>query len=271
MAQSGEEIAQVARLDSYFDLARSSVLQRITNKVCDCGHIGLSNANRSEADQIMSEVGMDRKTTLLDLGAGAGWPGLYFAKHSGCSVTLLDLPEEGLKIAAERAAEDGISGQVHIERGDASRMPFENGSFSVITHSDVLCCLLRKREVLEECRRVIVNNGQMAFSVIDIAPDLSGPERAEAIDAGPEFVQSETSYPDMLAEAGWRVVRCDDVTPGLARTYEGMIHADQEHEQELREVAGDDYFEDEVISMKKKLSAVQRGLLRRYLFFVRPT
>lgn len=271
MAQSEEEAAQVARLDSYFALARSAVLRRITNKVCDCGHIGLSNANRSEADKFRSLINMGKDTNLLDLGAGAGWPGLYFAEQSGCRVTLLDLPKEGLKIASERAEEVGISDRVHVVNGDASMMPFKDGTFSAITHSDVLCCLLPKRKVLEECRRVVVEEGQMAFSVIYIASGLSRLARADAVDAGPDFVETEGSYENMLAETGWRITAFEDVTSGLARTYEDLLSADRDNETELRNVAGDDYFESEIHSIEKKLSAVQRGLLKRSLFFVETT
>jgi len=38
---------------------------------------------------------------------GRGWPGLYFAARSGCRVVLADLPLEGLRVAAGRAAAGG--------------------------------------------------------------------------------------------------------------------------------------------------------------------
>ena len=270
MPHSEAEIVQIARLNNYYSLAGSSTLQSITNRVCDCGYIGHSNATRSEADRIISMLGFERQTNLLDLGAGAGWPGLYFAKECGCHLTLLDLPEAGLKLAAERAIEDGISERVQTVRGDASCLPFDSNSFSAITHSDVLCCLLPKREALKECRRVISDNGKMAFSVIDVAPGLSPADRADALDAGPDFVDSDEPYLDLLAGTGWKIRSCKDLTADLEHTYVKMIGAERDYEDELRRIAGDDFYEEAQASWAKKLLAVRRGQLRRYLYFVTP-
>ena len=92
MTRSVEELAQTARLDDYYQQARSPILQDITNRVCGCGYVGTSYATRSEADLIVSSLALKPGEDLLDLGAGAGWPGLYLAKLSGCRVTLLDIP-----------------------------------------------------------------------------------------------------------------------------------------------------------------------------------
>ena len=118
---------------------------------------------------------------------------------------------------------------------------------------------------------MVVEEGQMAFSVIYIASGLSRLARADAVDAGPDFVEAEGSYENMLAETGWRITAFEDVTSGLARTYEDLLSADRDNETELRNVAGDDYFESEIHSIEKKLSAVQRVLLKRSLFFVETT
>ncbi len=270
MSQSHDELAQIARLNSYYGFARSPAVQSVTNKVCDCGHIGLSNATRSEADKIISTLGLDADANLLDLGAGAGWPGLYFAKLTGCHVTLLDMPEDGLKLAAERAIEDGISKRVKTVRADASSMPFANRVFSTITHSDVLCCLSPKKRVLEECRRVIDGNGKMAFSVIEVAPGLSASDQADALDAGPDFVHSDEPYRDLLDDTGWRISSCLDRTADLEQTYVKMIRAERASEADLRNIAGDEFYEEGQAGWAKKLSAVRRGLLLRFLYFLAP-
>ena len=36
----------------------------------------------------------------LDVGAGSGWPGLFFGRITGCDVTLVDVPLEGLAPSA---------------------------------------------------------------------------------------------------------------------------------------------------------------------------
>ena len=86
---------------------------------------------------------------MLEVGAGAGWPSLYMAGESGCDVMLIDLPLDGLTVAAARAARDGLAGACLALVADAAHLPFSDGSFDVINHCDVLCCLVRTREVLE--------------------------------------------------------------------------------------------------------------------------
>ena len=271
MERSADELAQTARLEDSYTFARSPVIQSVTDKVCGCGYVGISNMSRPEADEVITQLGLKADTTLLDLGAGAGWPGLYFAKQSGCRVTLLDLPKAGLRIAQERANEDGTADRVDTVRGDATNLPFDAKSFAAITHSDVLCCLLPKKRVLEECRRVIQDQGQMAFSVIDAAPTLSKSRRIKALDSGPEFMDSDQPYGDMLSNTGWRIVSRIDLTPELELVYEGMIQAERDHEGDLRRLCGDVSYEEGQESWAKKLSAVRDGLIKRHLYLAAPT
>jgi SAM-dependent methyltransferase len=270
MDRSAEELAQTARLEDSYELARSPVIQNVTDQVCGCGYIGVSNATRFEADEIIEQLKLNTEIDLLELGAGAGWPGLYFAKQSGCKVTLLDLPETGLQIARERALEDRTSERVQTVRGDASILPFGPGTFEAITHSDMLCCLLPKKRVLAECRRVIAETGCMAFSVVDVSPGLSKSRRAKALEAAPEFVDRDQSYVDMLGETGWRIINRLNLTPNFERTYEAQILTERRHEADLRQLRGDDFFEECQATWAQKLAAVRSGLLRRDLYLVAP-
>ena len=77
--------------------------------------------------------------SLLDLGAGSGWPGLYLAKVTGCRVVLADQPAEGLRIARQRALEDGITDRCGIVQSSGDPLPFRSGVFDAVTHTDVLC------------------------------------------------------------------------------------------------------------------------------------
>ena len=160
---------------------------------------------RSEADDLAARLDLRPDVRLLDLGAGTGWPALRFAATRGCEVVLVDLPAAGLRIAEERAARDGLANIVATVPADAADLPFPDASFDAISHSDLLCCLERKRAVLDECRRVIRPHGRMGFSVISIAPGLSEEQHRRAIANGPEFVDSEVDYPTLMARAGWTV------------------------------------------------------------------
>jgi 2-polyprenyl-3-methyl-5-hydroxy-6-metoxy-1,4-benzoquinol methylase len=93
----------------------------------------------AQADTLARELGLSAADRLLDLGTGRGWPGLYLAAKTGCRVVLADLPLEGLRVAANRAASEGLAACTGVVAAAASGLPFRAGSFDAVIHTDVLC------------------------------------------------------------------------------------------------------------------------------------
>jgi ubiquinone/menaquinone biosynthesis C-methylase UbiE len=93
----------------------------------------------TQADALAAGLGLSAGDRLLDLGTGRGWPGLYLAARTGCRVVLADLPLEGLRVAADRAAAEGLAARVGVVVAAASGLPFRAGSFDAVIHTDVLC------------------------------------------------------------------------------------------------------------------------------------
>jgi cyclopropane fatty-acyl-phospholipid synthase-like methyltransferase len=93
----------------------------------------------AQADLMAEVLGLRKGQRLLDIGSGRGWPGLYLAKLTGCKAVLTDLPEQGLRVARNRAAIEGIAGQTMAVVASARRLPFDPESFDAIVHTDVLC------------------------------------------------------------------------------------------------------------------------------------
>jgi len=204
-------------------------------RACDYHVKGYTTGD--EARQMAVLLDLQPGCRLLDVGAGAGWPGVYFAKETGCNTMLVDLPVEELQVANERATRDRVSDRCRVTVAEGSRLPFRDASFDAISHCEVLCCLEDKRGVLEDCRRVIRNHGRMAFIVIWIMPGLSHTDHRRAVEAAPSFGESETDYHTLLEQTGWTVSDCFDVS----KSYESSN------------------------------AAVKEGLLRRDLFVATPT
>jgi 2-polyprenyl-3-methyl-5-hydroxy-6-metoxy-1,4-benzoquinol methylase len=93
----------------------------------------------AQADTLTGGLGLSAGDRLLDLGTGRGWPGLYLAARTGCRVVLADLPLEGLRVAADRAAAEGLAARTGVVVAAASGLPFRAGSFDAVIHTDVLC------------------------------------------------------------------------------------------------------------------------------------
>ncbi|HUF54231.1 MAG TPA: class I SAM-dependent methyltransferase [Dehalococcoidia bacterium] len=92
----------------------------------------------AQADRLIAELKLSSASALLDIGSGRGWPGVYLAEQTGCSVVLTDVPVAGMKAAAGRVREADLSHRVHPCLASATNLPFVADSFDAISHSDTL-------------------------------------------------------------------------------------------------------------------------------------
>jgi len=270
MTCSLEERAQRERFESLYLRSQSPVMLTIERRVCGCDYGGNSWTSRAEAQQMAARLELRPGVRLLDLGAGSGWPGLYLGKTSGCDVTLVDLPLSGLRIAAERARKDGMTGNVWAAVADAAALPFPDEYFDAISHSDLLCCLKQKRAVLIACRRVMRRHGRMVFTVISVAPDLSAEQYSRAVTNGPEFIESDTDYPTLLAQIGWTVTGHEDITMAYGARVRRQLHADEAQKDGLVALIGASEFAERLAGWRSKLAAFDDELLRREFFVATP-
>lgn len=93
----------------------------------------------AQADELATLLDLRRGSMLLDIGAGRGWPGLYLAAATGCSVVLTDVPLEGLTVARGRARREGLDERAWCVNASARNLPFRADSFDAVVHTDVLC------------------------------------------------------------------------------------------------------------------------------------
>jgi len=265
-----EELALKDRFEAFYSRSRAPVMLAVERSVCGCDYGGNSWTTRATADDMTRHLGLGPGVRLLELGAGSGWPGLYQAGTSGCDVVLVDLPETGLRIARERAAQEGIGERVETVVADASDLPFAEQSFDAISHSDLLCCLPRKRAVLEGCRRIIRAQGRMVFTVISVAPGLTPDSHARAVRHAPDYVESESDYPAMLAATGWKITGHEDLTEGYIASGKHQIEADEDHREGLETLLGRAEAAERLADWRVKLAAMSDGLYLRELFVAAP-
>ena len=134
-----DEVQARVHFEERYAAAQPRVAREIEQRVIggDWGANGYTTM--AQADALADGLGLSAADRLLDLGSGRGWPGLYLAIRSGCRVVLTDLPLDGLRAAAARAAAEGLAGRAGVVVSAASGLPFRAGSFDVIVHTDVLC------------------------------------------------------------------------------------------------------------------------------------
>lgn len=269
MIRTGAENELRARFGLAYQRGQLPVMQRIERSVCGCDYGGTSWTTRLEADDIGEKLALGPGQQLMDLGAGSGWPGLYLAASSGCDITLVDLPPEGLAIAAARAKRDRLPGACSVAVADGRALPYGDKSFDAITHSDVLCCLPGKQRVLAECRRTLRDGGQMIFTVITVAPDLSEKDRVRAIELGPPYVTAEPGYEEMLRLTGWTPVGQADLTAQFLDSAKTFLKVDRANEADLAGLLGEEDYRLRLTKDADLIDAIATGFLRRSLQWLR--
>lgn len=206
---------------------------------------------------------------LLDVGAGQGWPGLYLARRTGCTVVLTDVPLEGLVTATHRATREGLGARAWALAAGGPMLPLRPATFDGVVHTDVLCCLRPKLATLRATFRALRPGARTAFSVIFPSPGLSAARARQAIEAGPPHCGLRTSYPSLLRSAGFVEIEERDLTPEYLATAARRLEVTEQLADDLVRMLGRRDYDEMHAERRITVAAVADGLLRRSLFVAR--
>ena len=95
--------------------------------------VGLNGYTTTEEAQTLCEhLDLAPAATLLDVGAGRGWPGSHVAQTSRCRLVSTDVPWDALLVAKTRPGAEVVAAQ-------GGALPFRGDTFDAIVHADVFC------------------------------------------------------------------------------------------------------------------------------------
>jgi MPBQ/MSBQ methyltransferase len=103
---------------------------------------------------------------VLDLGGGLGGAARLLAAQFACSVTVLDLTEEYVRVGEMLTRRLGLSERVRFEVGTAVAVPFEDGSFDRVITQHMSMNVPDKRRLYGEAARVLRRGGLLGIHEI---------------------------------------------------------------------------------------------------------
>lgn len=132
-----EESTSVEAFDARYRMVCSPALLRAEEKATGTRYGASSFTTLEQANRLAMLLQLAPGRTLLDVGAGAGWPGVYLGKSTGCNVISTDLTIEGPHVSSRWMRRDGVAGVSLTASGTA--LPFRDNSVDTVTCSDVFC------------------------------------------------------------------------------------------------------------------------------------
>jgi phosphoethanolamine N-methyltransferase len=172
----------------------------------------MSPGGPAEVTRTLAEADL-RGTDVLDVGCGIGGADLVLVRdHGAASVTGVDVQQNLLDIAAQRAREAGVDRQVRYRRVEPGPLPFADASFAVVFSKDAILHVEDKAALYAETFRVLRPGGLLRVSdwlrggpqVDDLVAEL-------VEEAGHDFrMCTLAESADLVSAAGYADVQVED-------------------------------------------------------------
>jgi len=107
---------------------------------------------------------------VLDVGCGVGGPARTIAAEYDCAVTGLDIVEEYVRTAGLLTQRVGLESGVQFKCGDATAMPFADGTFHCVLSQHAMMNIENKDALFREIRRVLRPSGRIALHEVCAGP-----------------------------------------------------------------------------------------------------
>ena len=181
---------------------------------------------------------------ILDVACGGGAPTLRLARRTGCSAVGVDNNAQAVANAGALVQHHGLSEKVRFEHVDASQpLPFPNGTFDAVVCFDALVHFPNRPRIFAEWARMLAPGGRLLFTDQVMTGPISN-EEIEARTIVGYFLLAGPGYDErLLDEAGFKLLRCEDLTVRLCEIAQRHCAVRAAHADELRAAEGDDEFE----------------------------
>ena len=160
---------------------------------------------------------------VLEAGCGIGVGPVHIAKQFDARVVAVDISEEMLSWARQRARREGVVDRITFRQADIRQLPFDDDRFDAVIAESVLAFVEDKEAAIQELIRVARPGGYVGLNESYWIREPSAELLAQSIHIGSEII----------SEAEWRAIW--DAMPLEERTIEAFS---LEAKQEVRDRIG---------------------------------
>jgi phosphoethanolamine N-methyltransferase len=203
------DAASKPKFDNNGQYSRTSILRY--EKIF--GEHYISTGGAETTDNLCRRLGNSLRpgARVLDVGSGIGGAAFHLARTFGARVTGIDLAEEMVAIALERAKELGLSSEVNFILGDVLDTPFAD-KFDIIWSRDALMHVPDKERLFARLYNLLDDGGRIVITDYARGKTPASPAFEEySTKTGYHVVEPE-QYGQLLEGAGFEEVQVIDAT-----------------------------------------------------------
>lgn len=113
---------------------------------------------------LVKNINITPSTKILEIGTSTGFTAIELSLRTGAQITSIDINEESIKIAKQRAEDHGVAKNIKFLVANAMDLPFENEEFDLVFSGNIISYIPDRKRALSEYIRVLKNNGVLFAS-----------------------------------------------------------------------------------------------------------
>jgi SAM-dependent methyltransferase len=198
-----------------------------------------------EFDRFISWLGVASNQHVLEIASGSGGPALHLAHTTGCRLTGIDSNEGAVVTAYGMAGRAGLADRVQFNVADANvRLPVDDGAFDAILCIDAMNHLPDRLAVLREWHRVLRAGAKALFTdPVVVTGPVTSDELAMRSSIGVFLFGPPGMNERLIEQAGFHLIRQEDVSANAALVAERWRDARQAHRDQLLKIEGEERFD----------------------------